>query len=74
MLLFVAMTGHHSSGGQFGEAADAGLGVGRHRAAPWGEPTPARPHTRPSTMIGTPTAACTPTACTRACIGPATVS
>ena len=38
------------------------------------EPTAARPHTRPSTMIGTPTAARTPTARTRAAIGPATLS
>jgi sigma-54 dependent transcriptional regulator, acetoin dehydrogenase operon transcriptional activator AcoR len=34
-VLIIAIPGCHSSGGQFGEPADAGLGVGRHRA---GEP------------------------------------
>ena len=29
--LLVAVSGHHDSADQFGEAADANLGVGRHR-------------------------------------------
>ena len=42
-VLLVAMTGHQCGGDQFGEAADAHLGVGRHRAVVAGNRRPPGP-------------------------------
>ena len=64
-LLLVAVSGHQGGRDQFGKwlmwsSVSAGMGPGRS------EPTAARPHRRPSTMMGTPTAARNPNARGRA--------